>query len=121
MHSQSKRKEVPMEKQITVVFAEDSATQSAKLQYFLESNDFNRVPSRNGLDALRNARECHPDLIVSDVVMPEMDGYEFCRAAKADPALREIPFILLTSLGDARDVIQGLQCGADNFITKPYD
>src|SRR5207244_3826772 len=65
--------------------------------------------------------ESKPDLIISDVLMPEMDGYEFCRNVKANEQFKEIPFILLTSLSDTNDVIRGLQCGADNFITKPYE
>jgi signal transduction histidine kinase len=62
-----------------------------------------------------------PDLIISDVVMPEMDGYELCRRIKSHDDVCNIRIILLTSLSDPLDVIRGLECGADNFITKPYD
>lgn len=58
---------------------------------------------------------------MSDIVMPVMDGYEFCKKVKANSNLAEIPFIILTSLNDPMDIIKGLQAGADNFITKPYD
>mgnify|MGYP003590441068 CR=1 FL=1 len=54
-------------------------------------------------------------------MMPEMDGYELCRRIKGDETLRDVPVVLLTSLSDPRDVIRGLQCGADNFLTKPYE
>jgi light-regulated signal transduction histidine kinase (bacteriophytochrome) len=59
-------------------------------------------------------------VIISDIVMPELDGYGLCKALKSDEALKEIPVVLLTSLSDVRDVILGLECGADNFIRKPY-
>ncbi|HEX2245409.1 MAG TPA: ATP-binding protein [Gammaproteobacteria bacterium] len=62
-----------------------------------------------------------PLMVISDIVMPEMDGYELCRSIKADEQLADIPVILLTSLSDPKDVFKGLECGADNFIVKPYD
>jgi two-component system, sensor histidine kinase and response regulator len=62
-----------------------------------------------------------PLIVISDIVMPEMDGYELCRSIKADEQLADIPVILLTSLSDPKDVFKGLECGADNFIVKPYD
>ncbi len=61
-----------------------------------------------------------PDVIISDVVMPVMDGYEFCRTVKNDERFRDIPLILLTMLTDSKDVIYAMVSGADNFITKPY-
>jgi hypothetical protein len=60
-------------------------------------------------------------MIISDIVMPEMDGYELCTALKSNEKLKDIPIILLTSLRDPLDIIKGLQAGADNFITKPYE
>jgi two-component system sensor histidine kinase/response regulator len=64
--------------------------------------------------------ERKPHLVLSDIIMPEMDGYSLCRAIKSDPALRDIPVILVTSLNDPKDIIRGIECGADNFIRKPY-
>ena len=74
----------------------------------------------NGIEALESARRRKPTVIISDIVMPELDGYGLCKALKSDAALKEVPVVLLTSLSDARDVIFGLECGADNFIRKPY-
>ncbi|HEY7987173.1 MAG TPA: response regulator, partial [Methylophilaceae bacterium] len=62
-----------------------------------------------------------PTLVISDVVMPELDGYGLCRAIKADEALDDIPVILMTSLTDMQEILKGLECGADNFIRKPYE
>ena len=66
-------------------------------------------------------REQQPTLVISDIEMPVMTGYELCHAVKNAPDLRKIPFILLSTLGDAQDIIKGLHCGADNYVTKPYD
>src|SRR5713101_5370439 len=75
----------------------------------------------NGNQALAAAHQRKPTLIISDVVMPEMDGYAFCKEIKSQAELKDVPVILLTSLSSAQDVIKGLECGADNFIRKPYD
>jgi sigma-B regulation protein RsbU (phosphoserine phosphatase) len=71
-----------------------------------------------GLGMIRQRR---PDLVISDIEMPNMTGYELCSAIKSDRELRNIPFILLSTLSDAQDIIRGLHCGADNYVTKPYD
>lgn len=105
----------------TILIAEDSPTQAAELSFLLEEQGFKVVQAKNGLKALELARLNPPDLIISDIVMPEMDGYAFCSAAKRTPELDGIPFILVTSLSSPNDVFKGLDVGADNFIVKPYD
>ena len=60
-------------------------------------------------------------MVISDIIMPEMDGYELCSKIKAHDDMKSIPVLLLTALSDPEDIIKGLECGADNFITKPYD
>ena len=87
----------------------------------LEKHGYRVTTAGNGREALAVMAERKPGLIISDVIMPEMDGYELCRSVKGDERFRDIPVILLTSLSDPHDVIRGLECGADNFITKPYD
>ena len=69
----------------------------------------------------RRRRSLHPDLVLSDIIMPRMDGYELCRAIRDDPALSRTRVVLLTAQGDMDDVIKGLEAGADNYVTKPYD
>ncbi|MFH0755989.1 MAG: response regulator, partial [Bacteroidota bacterium] len=61
------------------------------------------------------------DLIISDIVMPGITGYDFCRKTRSDPTLRSTPFILMTSMNHATDILRGLECGADNYVTKPID
>ena len=104
-----------------ILIAEDSPTQAAELQYLLESAGCKVTVARNGIEALACIAEARPTVIISDIVMPQMDGYELCRQLKANPQTAGIPVILVTSLADARDVVHGLACGADNFIVKPYD
>jgi signal transduction histidine kinase len=107
--------------EVDVLIAEDSPTQAQKLQYTLEQQGYFVTVAVNGVLALAAARQHKPTLIISDVVMPEMDGYELCRQVKADPGLADVPVILVTTLSDPQDVIRALECRADNFILKPYD
>jgi DNA-binding response OmpR family regulator/anti-sigma regulatory factor (Ser/Thr protein kinase) len=106
---------------LQILIAEDSATQAQQLQYILEREGYRVTPAANGRLALEAARRDKPALVISDVVMPEMNGYELCRRIKADERLSDVPVILVTTLSDPHDVIRGLECGADNFILKPYE
>lgn len=106
---------------VEILIAEDSPTQAERLKYILEQQGHQVTVAANGLLALAALRRQKPTLIISDVVMPEMDGYELCRRVKADASLGDIPVILVTTLSDPQDVIRGLECRADNFILKPYD
>ncbi len=104
-----------------ILIAEDSATQAARLRHILEQNGYRVRNAVNGRLALEMALASKPQLVISDVVMPEMTGYQLCAAIKADPRLGDVPVILVTTLSDPQDVIRGLACRADNFILKPYD
>ena len=110
-----------MKHPVDILIVEDSLTQAKRLERLLLESGFGVLVARNGVEGLAIAIEKKPAVIISDVMMPEMDGYEMCRRVKNEPTLRETPVVLLTSLSDPRDVIRGLQCGADNFLTKPYD
>jgi PAS domain S-box-containing protein len=107
--------------QVEILIVDDSPTQAENLKYILERHDFAVSVASNGIEALSLIRACKPTLVISDIVMPEMDGYQLCREIKNDEDLRCLPVILLTSLSDPRDVVRGLECGADIFITKPYE
>jgi diguanylate cyclase (GGDEF)-like protein/PAS domain S-box-containing protein len=104
-----------------ILIVEDSPTQATELQFLLEAAGCQTRIARNGVEAMACLAERLPTIVISDIVMPEMDGYELCRQLKGDPRTASIPVILVTSLADARDVVHGLACGADNFIVKPYD
>ena len=108
-------------KKIEVLVVEDSTADAMAIQLFLESNDFHVTVMADGKKALSYLNENHPHLILSDVVMPNMNGYDLCNAVKAKQELRNIPVILVTALAEPEDIINGLKCGADNFVTKPFN
>ena len=103
-----------------VLIVEDSLTQAEFLKDMLKRHGYEAVVAKDGKRAFELVRLRKPALIISDVVMPVMDGYELCTLLKKDSAFCDIPIILLTALFDSRDVARALQAGADNFITKPY-
>jgi len=104
-----------------IIIAEDSITQSEMLKYVLEANNYKVEVANNGKEALKLIRTHKPMAVVSDVVMPEMNGYELCRRIKDNDTTAEIPVIILTSLSDSEDVIKGLESKADYFIVKSND
>jgi sigma-B regulation protein RsbU (phosphoserine phosphatase) len=105
----------------SVLIAEDSRIQAAILADKLVEAGYEVRAAGNGQIALEMIRQRRPTLVISDIEMPEMTGYELCSTVKGDPQLRSIPFILLSTLSEAQDIIKGLHCGADNYVTKPYD
>lgn len=108
-------------KDIEVLIVEDSPTQLLLLQRSLEEQQMRVRVSSDGLDALQRLKESLPEVIISDIKMPRMDGYELCKAVKSDERMKHIPVILLTGLSDPMDVIQGIGCGGDSFLTKPCE
>lgn len=104
-----------------ILVVEDSKTQALQLQSLLEGAGCQVHLAADGEAALAIVAKSPPTIIISDVVMPTMDGYEFCKRIKENPDTEMIPVILVTGLTDPRDVVHGLACGADNFITKPYE
>ncbi|MBN1398263.1 MAG: hybrid sensor histidine kinase/response regulator [Bacteroidetes bacterium] len=104
-----------------ILIVEDSPTQTKMLRFILEENGYAVNSANNGSDALEVIRRNRPNLIITDIIMPVMDGFALCKTVKSDPELKSIPVMLLTSLSDPQDVIKGLQAGADNFLTKPYE
>jgi PAS domain S-box-containing protein len=106
---------------VRILIVEDSPTQAEHLKHLLEERGYRVTAAATGAQALEAARREKPALIISDVVMPEMDGYAFCKAIKSDQEFKDVPVILVTSLSSAGDVVKGLQCGANNFIQKPYE
>lgn len=104
-----------------ILAIEDSMVQAKKLEYIFLKNNIAFEICVNANDALLQIEKHQPIIIVSDIIMPGMNGYELCKILKNNPATKRIPVILLTSLQDPHDIIKGLQAGADSFISKPYD
>ena len=105
---------------VEIVIAEDSRIQAKILERRLTEAG-HRVRWGGWPSCTDLVREQAPAIIVSDIEMPTMTGYEFCKAVKQDSELRKIPFVLLSTLSDPLDIIKGLDAGADNYVTKPYE
>ncbi len=104
-----------------ILIVEDSEVQLELLRRVLTANGYKVSVARNGAEGLAAAREHAPNLIISDIIMPVMDGYRLCGELKNDETLKDIPVILLTQLTEPEEVIRGLEAGADNYITKPFE
>lgn len=104
-----------------ILVVEDSRTQAESLRYILEKRGHTVTLATNGRDALGQIPSGRPDIVLTDIMMPEMDGYELCRRIKKDETLKSIPVIIVTQLFDPVDVVRGLEAGADNFIIKPFE
>lgn len=104
-----------------ILVVEDSLTQAVKLEFMLHNKGFTVSLAATGEQALEILGEKEIDLVISDVIMPGMDGYELCEKIRCTSGFGKIPVILLTSLSDPGDIVRGLKSGATNFVTKPYD
>lgn len=107
-----------MQRKILVV--DDDMGMVSTLRLLLESDKFKVVVAYTGDEAIRKARSEVPDLILLDLMLPDMTGYEICNTLREDPSTCSIPIIMLTGLGETGRVA-GLELGADDYITKPFD
>ena len=108
-----------MTAQILVV--DDVQANVKLLEAKLASEYYDVISAKDGFEALKQAKECKPDLILLDVMMPGMDGFEVCRKLKEDADLSHIPVVMVTALSDKPDRLKGLESGADDFLTKPIN
>jgi putative two-component system response regulator len=102
-----------------VLVADDTESVRALFRKLLVNEGFEVIAVADGAAALDAVREHHPDVILLDVGMPQLDGLEVCRRLKADPATRLTPVVLVTGLSDMSDRIKGIEAGADEFLSKP--
>jgi putative two-component system response regulator len=105
----------------TILIVDDEAGGRYTLESILEEQGYRIEMAESGAEALEKARQLLPDVILLDVMMPGMDGFEVCQRIRKDPLLAEIPIIMLTALDDRKSFLNGLESGADDYITKPYD
>jgi PAS domain S-box-containing protein len=105
----------------TILIVDDVAANRDTLLELLEMEDYLLVEAVDGPTALRLAAEAPPDLVLLDIMMPGMNGFEACRKMRADPRLAEVPIIMVTALDDQASRIAGIEAGADDFITKPFN
>ena len=104
-----------------ILIVEDSAVTRASLEILLAKEKYALHFAEDGLQGLEKAIEIEPDVILLDVMMPRMDGFEVCRKIRAMPLLAEIPILMISTLSDSRSRLTGLEAGADDFIPKPFD
>ena len=102
-----------------VLIVDDERSIVDILRYNLEKNDMTAVCAYDGAEGLRLARECDPDVILLDVMLPEMDGFEVCRTLRAEG--NNVPIIMITAREEETDKVFGLELGADDYITKPFN
>jgi two-component system sensor histidine kinase UhpB len=102
-----------------ILVVEDSATQAAEIAFVLEDAGFEVDIAGDGVQAIRRMEESPADLVLADVLMPGMSGFELCRTLRQRPQTSEVPVVLLTTLDSAADILRGLECGADGYLNKP--
>ncbi len=102
-----------------VLLVDDTKTLLSLIQVYLMGQGLEFVEASDGLEGLRLARATRPDLIISDVKMPRMDGFDLCAAVRADPDLRAVPVVLLTAFSDEDSRRKGSRVGATAFLSKP--
>jgi PAS domain S-box-containing protein len=110
-----------MEEKARVLIVDDDPLARATLEALLFSEGYHLAFAGNGAEALAKASELVPDLILLDVMMPDMDGFEVCRRLRADPKIFEVPVIVQTSLDDRDTLVRAFEAGADDFVSKPLD
>lgn len=104
----------------TVLVVEDNEEIAALLKFKLSRSGFDVVHAENGKVGLEAARANRPDIIVLDILMPVMNGLEALKHLKSDPRLMSIPVIILTALGNEKEIVDGFELGADDYVTKPF-
>src|SRR5512136_1944774 len=104
-----------------ILVADDSVTIQKVVELTFSKEDFVLEQARNGDEAIRMAKETRPDLVLLDLVMPDMSGYDVCAALRTDPALRSVPVILLAGTFESFDHQRATQAGANDFVTKPFE
>jgi signal transduction histidine kinase len=105
----------------TLLIVDDNASARETLFAMLEQDDYQIEQAKDGFQALQILQILQPDLVLLDVMMPGMDGYEVCRRIRATAHLAEVPIIMLTALDDRASLLQGIEAGADDFLSKPVD
>ncbi|MFC1724079.1 response regulator transcription factor [candidate division KSB1 bacterium] len=103
-----------------IVLAEDEPQIARLIQFKLQKEGFEIIWKDNGADALDSVKEHKPDLVLLDVMMPVMDGYQVLKKIKEDENLKDTPVIMLTAKGQERDVVKGFDLGSEDYIVKPF-
>jgi two-component system alkaline phosphatase synthesis response regulator PhoP len=111
----------PPERLPVILVVDDNAQNLELIQAYLEDVDCDTVAARDGVEALDIVAKAKPDLILLDVMMPKMSGFEVCRRLKKDPGTSDIPVIMVTALNEFGDIERGIDSGTDDFVSKPVN
>lgn len=114
-------KEDSIQNQYSILVVDDQEINLAILEDYLVPLGYRVIKARNGREALAQIESARPDLVLLDIMMPEIDGYEVCRRVKENPQSRDIPVVMVTSLEGTEDLVKALESGADEFLTKPVN
>ena len=104
-----------------ILLVDDETDLVETVRFSLEMEGFTVLVSHDGEDALKQARKENPDLIVLDIMLPKLDGYKVCRLLKFDERYKHIPILMLTAKTQEKDKTLGMEIGADEYITKPFE
>lgn len=105
----------------TILIVEDDPEFRELLTAILKRGDYEVITAKDGAEGYETALEKKPDLIMLDIEMPRMNGYQVCEAVRAEESIKHIPIILITIHSKVNDVVKGLKLGANDHVTKPYD
>ena len=105
----------------TVLIVDDNQQNVELLHAFLESLPVNIITAADGVEALEQVDAHNPDLILLDIMMPRMSGFQVCRRLKSDPRTRDIQILMVTALNELGDIEQASECGTDDFVSKPVN
>jgi len=106
----------------TVLIVDDNAQNLELLEAYIEDMpDVRVITATNGIEALQRVADESPDLILLDIMMPKMSGFEVCKRIKSDPKTRDIVVIMVTALNETGDVERAAECGTDDYLSKPID
>lgn len=106
---------------VNVLIVDDNEQNLELLEAYLEDLSCQLRLARDGMEALDAVAAQHPDVILLDVMMPRMSGFQVCAKLKQDPATKDIPIIMVTALNEVSDVERAIECGADDFLSKPVN
>ena len=106
--------------QTTILVIEDEKDILELITFNLKNDGFNVITSIDGEEGLEKTRLYNPDLILLDIMLPGINGFQFCSSIRTSKKLKDIPVIILTALGDEKNIVKGLEKGADDYITKPF-
>ncbi len=116
-----KKNDNQQHKQAVILVVDDNRENLELLQAYLEDLDCRTIPAYDGPEALEIVKTDKPDLILLDIMMPKMSGFEVCRRVKNDSATSHIPIIMVTALNEYGDMQRGVDCGTDDFVSKPVN